>query len=845
MKTWTLLAALLLSVFVSGQGVTQSIGGVGGSDGNGIYSGSNQLSSPTVVTQSGFRMTFTGGQFIAGDSTIVEIDQGKLSLIAPQEIKFHAPLVTFGPNASEWVPELAPDYLVGFDVTTGDWRRWPLDSVGGGGGSSNWQVNSGSITPLTATKLVMRDGATTTTNKLFDFRIPSNVVTANADTVGVIGWSSDGTAAEKRDIIFKSAAVSFRGPNPSFRINSTASDPNVTGGSFVQERNGALQHYIQSERADLVRWNFYNGANASKLGIAGWHANFGIVIGQYTTSNLAENDLMLLTRGVIGLQRKGVLFSPHTAAEMAAFTPTTEGTIVYNTTDNCYHLWDGAAWKSMCDVSGDNFAIEVAKSAATIVHPDGGRLGTYVNSDLQSIVVPEIASASGFGGIHSIVYLPERKLLFGGVRRETNSQMIIRFNDPLNDLNDYDAISVNKGKHKFCEAIGYSRLQDKVIGVFGDPSYVSDSIYLYEMAPDGSTLTKLTGYDGNDGFTNGSTMWIWDDTSANKTYIYVLEGSYTPELLVFDYDSPASPVATVNVSTDPNSLGHAIMGDGEQIFCTHAYGSPGFITRLSMTNPALPVKTQTLAVPVLAFTNDLVMVGDYVYAGTEADAATQGRLYRFNKKSLTDSVSYRISRTDIQNLSYDGEYIWMGGNLHSPDTLFARFNPRTLTLENFGGQPFVNALSCNNIMAVDNERQVYIGTSFQGTVGSISRWSAPRLTNYRITQYGAERITYRNGPVLARDYVLDEVAADVTATMYALLPVNCTAASRTITPPPSPKKGDYFIVVRSRGGGANTVTVDTSPTGLYAGAIDVTLTNGNPYVRLTYVDATIGWVGHQ
>jgi len=349
MKTWTLLAALLLSVFVSGQGVTQSIGGGGGGDGNGIYSGSNPLSSPTVVTQSGFRMTFTGGQFIAGDSTIVEIDQGKLSLIAPQEIEFHAPLVTFGPNASEWVPELAPDYLVGFDVTTGDWRRWPLDSVGGGGGSSNWQVNSGSITPLTATKLVMRDGATTTTNKLFDFRIPSNVATANADTVGVIGWSSDGTAAEKRDIIFKSAAVSFRGPNPSFRINSTASDPNVTGGSFVQERNGALQHYIQSERADFVRWNFYNGANASKLGIAGWHANFGIAIGQNSTANLAENDLMLLTRGVIGLQRKGVLFSPHTAAEMAAFTPTTEGTMVYNTTDNCYHLWDGAAWKSMCD----------------------------------------------------------------------------------------------------------------------------------------------------------------------------------------------------------------------------------------------------------------------------------------------------------------------------------------------------------------------------------------------------------------------------------------------------------------------------------------------------------------
>jgi|GEM_PF-3447486 len=222
--------------------------------------------------------------------------------------------------------------------------------VGGGIiGGSNWSVNGNDIYPKTATTLMVWPGSTSTNARLFDFRVPSNLATS-PDTVGVISWSTSGTAAEKRRISLHNAAMEFEGPSPSYRINASGAGGTV-GGAFVQERANTLQHYIQSERDVSVRWNFA-AANPAKLGFAGWHDNFGIAIGSNTevleATVMAENDLLLKTFGQIGSQRKGVLFSAISEAERDAWTPTSAGTMIYNETEMCYNLWTGTVWKSMC-----------------------------------------------------------------------------------------------------------------------------------------------------------------------------------------------------------------------------------------------------------------------------------------------------------------------------------------------------------------------------------------------------------------------------------------------------------------------------------------------------------------
>ena len=96
-----------------------------------------------------------------------------------------------------------------------------------------------------------------------------------------------------------------------------------------------------------------------------------------------------------------------------------------------------------------------------------------------------------------------------------------------------------------------------------------------------------------------------------------------------------------------------------------------------------------------------------------------------------------------------------------------------------------------------------------------------------------------------RDVVLTEVDSNVTATKFSTLPVDCTGASRTIAPPAAPSAGDWFVVVRSRSGGANTVTITTTTDKLFGAAADVILTDLNPYAKLVYVNLTVGWISHQ
>jgi|GEM_PF-2838362 len=85
-----------------------------------------------------------------------------------------------------------------------------------------------------------------------------------------------------------------------------------------------------------------------------------------------------------------------------------------------------------------------------------------------------------------------------------------------------------------------------------------------------------------------------------------------------------------------------------------------------------------------------------------------------------------------------------------------------------------------------------------------------------------------------------EVAANATAVIGEDLPVNSTAAARTITAPSSPSAGDIFGVFDSRGTAAeNNITISAFTH--HGSSQPYVLSINGAGVKFRYVDATIGW----
>lgn len=94
--------------------------------------------------------------------------------------------------------------------------------------------------------------------------------------------------------------------------------------------------------------------------------------------------------------------------------------------------------------------------------------------------------------------------------------------------------------------------------------------------------------------------------------------------------------------------------------------------------------------------------------------------------------------------------------------------------------------------------------------------------------------------------VATEVAAAATAKVYEILPVNCTASSRVVTPPTTLETGAWFRVVDSRAqaGGANSITIDFSTSNKFQGGTAdlVFSTNGESAAFAWSGAPAVGWV---
>ena len=88
--------------------------------------------------------------------------------------------------------------------------------------------------------------------------------------------------------------------------------------------------------------------------------------------------------------------------------------------------------------------------------------------------------------------------------------------------------------------------------------------------------------------------------------------------------------------------------------------------------------------------------------------------------------------------------------------------------------------------------------------------------------------------------IATEVSANATAVIGEDLPVNSTAAARTITAPGSPSAGDSFSVFDSRGTAAtNNITVSSFLHHAQTNPYVISVNGGS--VEFKYINGTIGW----
>jgi len=98
-------------------------------------------------------------------------------------------------------------------------------------------------------------------------------------------------------------------------------------------------------------------------------------------------------------------------------------------------------------------------------------------------------------------------------------------------------------------------------------------------------------------------------------------------------------------------------------------------------------------------------------------------------------------------------------------------------------------------------------------------------------------------PVATSEYTADTVEGfdTVAAVRYQYLVINSTADTVLVTPPATPKRGEWFGVIRSRSAATHPIYVDLSTQKLFAASSDATLTGG-VMAKFIYYNSTVGWI---
>jgi hypothetical protein len=329
--------------------------------------------------------------------------------------------------------------------------------------------------------------------------------------------------------------------------------------------------------------------------------------------------------------------------------------------------------------------------------------------------------------------------------------------------------------------------------------------------PVSTTLTAVAGVTSTPGPYHGG-------ITTDGTFVYAATGA--PISQVFKYRiSDWALISTYN-NTVAGRL-HNIVYDGQFLYITSYQNGPStgggtnnarnYVAKINantMTqvaiNSTFPTSFSSAGYVNVGFTDDLAVVGDYLYLGCDWNTLNGAPFVKVNKNNLAD-VTYIIppSLSHLTGLSsnglwFDGTYIWAAINNDTKTTGYiSRIDPITdeiVTTVLPAGETWPNEI------ASDGHR--LFTTHF--------------LTPAIVTRYYKLLATFNDTKATTSSLGAATFAVTTRTAAYTALPTdytilaNATSAAFTITLPTSVGKLGRVFVIKKTDASANAVTVATT-----------------------------------
>lgn len=306
--------------------------------------------------------------------------------------------------------------------------------------------------------------------------------------------------------------------------------------------------------------------------------------------------------------------------------------------------------------------LNVSRYGANYTYTEATELdNTYINARSRSQLIPSMNDGV-LGGAHGSMYIKdvERWFVFG---RQSDGAKIYVFDD-INDLSNYTEVDASIGSYLGgIEKASYDPKNRRILFTIADSSYAQANTIV--KAIDISTLTVTVLIDYATGIFPGAAI-----VEVVGDYIYTLEGNYAPKVNKFDLDG--NFVQSID-STFGNWGAHGITTDGDFLYVTtfiNYYNAQKVLrvdlatfTVSQVVSIVIPGAPQPLNGKGI-FTNQINLVGDYIYAGTEG--FDNNFIYRINKNDLTQYDAFDVLKASpTSDLYFSGLFkdkLYYGGS---------------------------------------------------------------------------------------------------------------------------------------------------------------------------------------
>lgn len=391
------------------------------------------------------------------------------------------------------------------------------------------------------------------------------------------------------------------------------------------------------------------------------------------------------------------------------------GSIIGNIVDQT-DLQDALAAISSNTVSADPVSYERARHEGQL----------YKNDTRQEVLIP--GDDAIVGGVHAVRWVDEVNALYVIPRTTSVTSLLYKFDD-LDDLTNYTTIDISVVGYTAPDELVWSPTKKKLYAVMCDNTYVQTAFVVLEIDPDTLAFSTVI----TDDIAMGIGFPAFNEFNGD---LFIGAGNYSAFLYKYSLTTYLRTGVSDIIVSNAGTGCHNVLTDGTKIYASTSWTYDDSL--VSRINPVTMVVEQQQAFannPISAggggFTDDGVVVGDYLFLGTEFEIGGD-YIVKIDKTDLSISTKLLVSNDksgSIYAIDYDGKNLWYSGS----DNLFGSINLETLECYEYTNRfasPF-------NEFIITGQKMLVAGSSFPYPVldGSsyVGSQSLPTLP-YKIVQ---------------------------------------------------------------------------------------------------------------